>query len=611
MRKLWMVVLGLVVAAPLAAGEYRAAQYPAGNGRYIVVFEPGAAQRANPNVAKDVAVASLAHQLAGQARGQVDRVYGAALQGATIHLPNENAARGLARNPNVLLVEQDGRVWSVATQSSPTWGLDRIDQRDLPLSAGYTYNTTASNVNAYIVDTGIRRAHNDFGGRAFTGYDAVTSGGTAEDCNGHGTHVAGTVGGATYGVAKGVRLYAVRVLDCAGSGTNAGVIAGIDWVTANHVKPAVANMSLGGGASSALDTAVNNSIAAGVTYVVAAGNDNANACNYSPARVANAVTVGSTTSSDARSSFSNYGSCLDVFAPGSSITSAWYTSNTATNTISGTSMASPHVAGVAALYLAANTGASPATVANAITSTSTTGKVTSAGTGSPNRLVYSLLSGGGGGEPPPPTDTPLTNGTAVGVSGATGSQQFFYIDVPSGQSNLTVALSGGSGDADLYVSFNTKPTLSSYQCRPYLNGNNETCSFNSPSAGRWWVMLHGYTSFSGASLRATHTASGGGGCSGTSYNGTLSSGQSQYQPNGSYYQSTVSGTHSGVLDGPTGTDFDLYLQKWNGSSWATVKSGTTSSPDESVSYSGTAGYYRWRVHAYSGSGSYTLCTTRP
>jgi serine protease len=607
MKKLWIAALALLVTAPLAAGEYRAAQFPAGNGTYIVVFEPGAAQRVNPNVAKDVAVASFAHQLAGQGRGQVERVYRAALQGAALRLPTEQAARALARNPNISLVEEDGLVWANATQSNPTWGLDRIDQRDLPLSSSYTYNTTASNVNAYIIDTGIRRSHNDFGGRAVTGYDAVTSGGTAEDCNGHGTHVAGTVGGSTYGVAKGVRLYAVRVLNCQGSGTNAGVIAGIDWVTANHVKPAVANMSLGGGASSAIDTAVNNSINAGVTYVVAAGNDNANACNYSPARVPNAITVGSTTSTDARSSFSNWGSCLDVFAPGSSITSAWHTSNTATNTISGTSMASPHVAGVAALYLAGNTGASPATVTNAIVSTATTGKVTSAGTNSPNRLVYSLLSGST--EPPPSTDTPLSNGVAVGVSGASGSQTFFYIDVPSGQSNLTVALSGGSGDADLYVRFNAKPTLSSYNCRPYLNGNNETCSFTNPSAGRWWIMLHGYTSYSGASLKATYSASSG--CSGTLYTGTISSGQNQYHPNGSYYYSSISGTHTGNLDGPNGVDFDLYLQKWNGSSWSTVKSSTSSGPDEYVSYSGTAGYYRWRVHAYSGSGSYTLCTTRP
>ncbi len=225
------------------------------------------------------------------------------------------------------------------------------------------------------------------------GADFVGDGQGTNDCNGHGTHVAGTTGGTTYGVAKQVTLHAVRVLNCQGSGSNAGVIAGVDWVTANSPSPAVANMSLGGGASSALDSAVNNSINSGVSYAIAAGNSNANACNYSPARVAAANTVGSTTSTDARSSFSNYGTCLDIFAPGSSITSAWSTSNTATNTISGTSMASPHVAGAIALYLQTNPGASPATVTQALVTNSTPNKVTSPGTGSPNRLLYSLFGG--------------------------------------------------------------------------------------------------------------------------------------------------------------------------------------------------------------------------
>ena len=230
------------------------------------------------------------------------------------------------------------------------------------------------------------------------GADFVGDGQGTNDCNGHGTHVAGTTGGTTYGVAKQVTLHAVRVLNCQGSGTNAGVIAGVDWVTANSPSPAVANMSLGGGASSALDSAVNNSINSGVSYAIAAGNSNANACNSSPARVAAANTVGATTTTDARSSFSNFGTCLDIFAPGSSITSAWNTSNTATNTISGTSMASPHVAGAIALYLQTNTGASPATVTQALVTNSTPNKVTNPGTGSPNRLLYSLF----GGTPPPP-----------------------------------------------------------------------------------------------------------------------------------------------------------------------------------------------------------------
>ena len=248
-------------------------------------------------------------------------------------------------------------------------------------------------MKAYIIDTGIRLAHGDFGGRATSGYDAI-DGGSADDCNGHDTHVAGTVGGSSYGVAKGVSLVAVRVLDCAGSGTTSGVIAGVDWVTANHAAgaPAVANMSLGGGASSALDTAVANSIADGVSYAVAAGNGNRggaaqNACNYSPARVAAAMTIGATDKTDRKASWSNYGSCVDWFAPGVSITSAWYTSNTATNTISGTSMATPHVAGVAVQYLQGNAGASPATVRSALYNATTKGIVTYSSTTN-NHLLF-------------------------------------------------------------------------------------------------------------------------------------------------------------------------------------------------------------------------------
>ncbi|HZI19523.1 MAG TPA: S8 family peptidase [Pyrinomonadaceae bacterium] len=468
---------------------------------YIVVLNEWAAQPYGdssfvPNVAADMASAH---------NGKVKRLYRHALLGFSVEMSAEQAER-LADDPRVEYVEEDGVVSISATQSNPPWGLDRIDQRDRPLNSAYNYTPTGSGVRAYIIDTGIRRTHQDFGGRAFAGYDAIGDGQNSNDCNGHGTHVAGTVGGSTYGVAKGVSLYAVRVLNCTGNGTDSGVIAGVDWVRQNRVLPAVANMSLGGGASSALDTAVNNLINSGVTVVVAAGNDyGANACNYSPARVANAVTVGSTTSSDARSDFSNIGTCLDIFAPGSSVQSAWYTSDTATNTISGTSMASPHVAGVAALYLQNNTGATPSTVASQIINTASTGKLTGIGTGSPNRLLYSLLTTDGGG------------------------------------------------------------------------GGGAPCT----------------------------------GC--TQYTGSLSgTGSSQYQPNGSYYYSSVSGYHRGWLRGPTsGADFDLYLQKWNGSSWVIVARGETATSNEDISYYGTAGYYRWHVYSYSGSGSYSLWLQNP
>jgi len=277
-----------------------------------------------------------------------------------------------------------------ATQSPANWGLDRIDQRALPLSNSYTYNYTGAGVTAYIIDTGILFGHTEFGGRAVSGWDFVNNDADASDCNGHGTHVAGTVGGSTYGVAKGVSLVAVRVLDCAGSGTTAGVIAGINWVTNQHTTgKAVANMSLGGAASTTLDTAVKASIADGVVYAVAAGNNNRDACKFSPARVPEAITVGATTNTDTRASYSNYGACLDLFAPGSSITSAWYTSTTALNTISGTSMATPHAAGVAALYLQGHT-ATPAQVRDALVAASTLGVVINEGLNSPDRLLFSL-----------------------------------------------------------------------------------------------------------------------------------------------------------------------------------------------------------------------------
>ncbi|MFF4786743.1 MULTISPECIES: S8 family peptidase [Streptomyces] len=320
--------------------------------------------------------------------GTVGKTFGSALNGYTATLSATEAKR-LAADPSVAAVEQNQTVHLAdTTQSSAPWGLDRIDQAALPLSGTYTYPDSAgSGVTAYVIDTGVRITHSQISGRASYGYDAVDGDTTAADGNGHGTHVATTIAGSTYGVAKKAKIVAVRVLDNAGSGTTAGVIAGIDWVTDNHSGPSVANLSLGGGASSTLDTAVRNSIASGVTYAVAAGNSSANASSYSPARVTEAITVGATTSTDARASYSNYGSVLDIFAPGSSITAGWYTSDTATNTISGTSMATPHVAGAAAVYLAGHTSATPAQVATALVNGATSNAVTSPGSGSPNKLL--------------------------------------------------------------------------------------------------------------------------------------------------------------------------------------------------------------------------------
>ncbi len=450
-------------------------------GQYIVVLKEGADPAA----------------LASAVRVNPRTTYTKALRGFAGGL-SDSQVEMLRQRPEVAYIEQDQKVSLTTTQTGATWGLDRVDQRARPLDGNYNYTPTGAGVRAYIIDTGILTSHTQFGGRASSGYSAINDGRGTSDCNGHGTHVAGTVGGSTYGVAKGVALVAVRVLDCAGSGTNSGVIAGMDWVANNRVLPAVANMSLGGGASQATDDAVNRMHNAGVVVVVAAGNENQNACNVSPSRAPNAITVGSTTNTDARSSFSNYGTCVDVFAPGSSITSSWYTSTTATNTISGTSMASPHVAGIVALWLQGTPSGTPAAAANAIISTSTLNVVTSAGTGSPNRLVYSLLSGGT--VTPPPT--------------------------------------------------------------------------------------------------------------GTTYNGSLTgTGANSYQPSAGYVVS-VSGAHTATLSG-TGADFDLYLQKLSGTTWSTVAQSLGSTSSESINYSGTAGTYRWRVYSYSGSGTYTLVTTKP
>ncbi|MCY0927742.1 S8 family serine peptidase [Streptomyces sp. H27-H1] len=348
------------------------------SGSYIVTLNDSAAR----------STADSGKAVAKRYGARIDRTYSAALNGYSVEV-SEAQAKKLAADPAVKSVVQN-RVFTIdATQPNPpSWGLDRIDQRALPLDNSYTYPDKAGEgVTAYIIDTGVRKTHQDLGGRASDGYDAIDNDNTAQDGHGHGTHVAGTVAGTSYGVAKKAKIVGVRVLDNNGSGTTAQVVAGIDWVTANAVKPAVANMSLGGGADSALDTAVRNSIASGITYGVAAGNESTNANTKSPARVAEAITVGATTNTDAKASYSNYGTILDLFAPGSNITSSWGTGDTATNTISGTSMATPHVVGAAALYLAANPASTPAQVSTALVNAATPNVVTSPGTGSPNRLL--------------------------------------------------------------------------------------------------------------------------------------------------------------------------------------------------------------------------------
>ncbi|HEY7569315.1 MAG TPA: S8 family serine peptidase [Gemmatimonadaceae bacterium] len=354
-----------------------------------------------------------AQSMAAAAGAQITAVWGAALNGFAVKADAAALAK-IRANPTVEYVAPVQVIRKIATQSpTPSWGLDRIDQHNLPLNTSYTYPTGGTVPHIYIIDTGILTTHNDFAGRIGASSNHITptapSGPAWTDCDGHGTHTSGTAGGTTYGVMKTAVIHAVRVLDCSGSGTSTSVISGINWVINNAVQPAVSNMSLGGSADTPIDNATNNMVAAGIVSAVAAGNSSANACNFSPARATNALTAGATTTTDARASYSNFGTCLDIFAPGSSITSDYIGSNNATAVASGTSMASPHVAGAAALYRSFNPTATAAQVATALINNATLNVVGSPGAGSPNRLLYMGFITGG---QPPTNQNPVANFTS-------------------------------------------------------------------------------------------------------------------------------------------------------------------------------------------------------
>ncbi len=357
-------------------------------GSYIVVLKPTAVGQGVAAASEITAnVASKAQGLTGQYGTTLSRTYGSALNGFSIKA-DEAAAKRLAADPQVAYVVQNKTFKISETQDNPpSWGLDRVDQADLPLDNKYTYPTKADNVTAYVIDTGVRGSHKDFGDRATGGKDFVDNDDTPNDEHGHGTHVAGTIGGTDHGLAKGAKIVGVRVLDANGSGTTEGVVAGVDWVAANAKGPSVANMSLGGGADDALDEAVKGAIGKGVTFALAAGNESSDAGTTSPARVKEAITVAASDKTDKQASFSNYGSVVDLYAPGVDITSSWGTGDDATNTISGTSMAAPHVAGAAALYLSAHPDATPAQVAEGLVAAAADGKIGNPTGGTANKLL--------------------------------------------------------------------------------------------------------------------------------------------------------------------------------------------------------------------------------
>ncbi|HET8661336.1 MAG TPA: S8 family serine peptidase [Micromonosporaceae bacterium] len=409
-------------AGAAAPGQIRSGGAQVIAGSYLVVL-------------RDNTAADRVAELATSRGARIGHRYSAALHGFEV-ATDEATAQRLAAHPAVSYVERNsvhqidtGRTPMATatptggTQLNAPWGLDRIDQRFLPLNGTYTYPNNGAGVRIYVMNTGIRFTHVEFGGRAVSGRDVIDNDNDASDCNGLGTHLAGIAGGITYGVAKSATLVAVRLVNCQGSASIAQVVAGIDWVTANAVKPAVALLTVGGSASATFDAAVRNSIASGVTYVVAAGSSNSDACNFSPGRVAEAITVSASDASDNKTSFTNFGTCVDMFAPGVSITSAWYTSNTATSTISGTSTAAAHVAGGAALLLAASPTWSPAQVAAGLNTNATLNAVNNAGTGTPNRLLYVRFA--------PPNPCSRANGANVAVP-----------DFPNPAVTSTVTVSG-------------------------------------------------------------------------------------------------------------------------------------------------------------------------
>lgn len=558
--------------------------------QYIVTLAPNITDLLGVN---DLTTA-IRTLLAGIGGGDVLFTYQHALTGMTVQLTDLQASL-LGILPGVLAIEPDRTVAAIATQNNATWGLDRVDQPLLPLDNRYQYpNSGGQDVTVYVVDTGLRSTHSDFTGRVSPGRNFVSSGGflfgggsvdpaDTEDCNGHGTHVAGTAVGTTWGVAKQANIAPVRVLGCNGSGSNSGVIAGVDWVAGNHRKPAVANMSLGGTNSTALDTAVRNAVNAGVTMVVAAGNDNVNACNGSPNRVAEALTVGATTREDRRSSFSNYGACVDLFAPGSDITSAWYQSDTQTASLNGTSMAAPHAAGAAALYLAANPSASPSAVNLALVNDAVTGVIGNVGSQSPNRLLQITQQDGSGIDRlPTAAFSADCQGTvcSLDASGSTDDVAVAAWDWTLGDGNVA---SGEQISHDYGADGEFTITLTVTDTANQTGSTEQTVTVGSETSP----------------------------CPDcTRYEGQLNGGSSVVLPSNGF--SYAGGPIDGWLQSPAGATFTVTLQSQSCflffCNWNNVASASPQGGMAEIHTNVGSGVYRWQVSAQSGSGTYTLLT---
>jgi subtilisin family serine protease len=555
-------------------------------------------------------VTAAAARLAASTNGRLGFLYSSALKGFSIQTSRSGALE-LTRSPLVTRVQEDGRLHAVGTQTNAIYGLDRLDQRNLPLNQTFVYANDGAGVHAYDIDTGIRPTHSNFEGRASIGADFVGDGQNGNDCNGHGTHTAGTIGSETYGVAKGVSLVGIRVLDCQGSGSSSAITAGINWVTAHAIKPAVANMSLGttSGRDTTIENAVTNSIASGVSYAVAAGNGVGNglgisedACTHSPSATPNAITVSATDSTDTKPGWANTGTCVDIFAPGVNILSTWYTNDTATMTESGTSMSTPEVAGAVALYLAANPSATPAQVASALTTNATAGVVKSGGSGSPNKLLYTAFIGGGG--TPPPNNPP-----AAGFTKSCSGLSCTFTDTSTDSDGTIASRSWNFGDG---TTATTSPATHAYA-----------------AAGTYTVTLT-VTDNSGASASTsqavTVTTTGGGGtdpdpATPNLTSGVATSGTGAATGGWKYYKIQVPAGKSSLktdLTGPScgllscAQDLDLFVRQTSkptttvygcsSAGTATTETCTISSP--------AAAYYYVGVYTYAGSGaSFTIKAT--